>query len=47
MQSALAIIAHALRMLIFETGTTLRVISPALILVIGSSLLALYLTPEA
>ncbi|NNE51113.1 MAG: hypothetical protein HKN30_01770, partial [Sulfitobacter sp.] len=42
-----AIIAHALRMLIFETGTTLRVISPALILVIGSSLLALYLTPEA
>ena len=47
MQSALAIIAHALRMLIFETGTTLRVISPALILVIGSSLLALYLAPDA
>lgn len=40
MQAAVAIIAHALRMLIFETGTTLRVIMPALVLVIGSSLIA-------
>ena len=40
MQAAVAIIAHALRMLIFETGTTLRVIMPALLIVIASVVLA-------
>ena len=47
MQTALAIIAHALRMLIFETTTTLRVILPALIMVIGSAVVAIVMVPEA
>lgn len=46
MQAAVAIIAHALRMLIFETGTTLRVIRPALVLVIGSSLIAVFVAGD-
>lgn len=46
MQAAVAIIAHALRMLIFETGTTLRVLMPALLIVLGSSLLAALLTGD-
>lgn len=47
MQTALSIIAHALRMLIFETGTTLRVLMPALLMILGSALLAATLAPEA
>lgn len=47
MQASLAIVTHALRMLIFETGTTLRVLLPALALIFGSSLLAVFLAPEA
>lgn len=41
MHTALAILAHALRMLIFETTTTLRVIMPALVLVLGSAVVAI------
>ena len=38
MNTALAILAHALRMLVFEVSTTLRVLMPALLLVLGASL---------
>lgn len=38
MNTALAILAHALRMLVFEPATTLRVLMPALIMVGGCSL---------
>lgn len=47
MQASLAIIAHALRMLIFEVGTTLRVLSPALFLVLGSTLIAMFFAQDA
>lgn len=46
MNTALAILAHALRMLIFETATTLRVIMPALVLVLGCSLGIAIFLPE-
>lgn len=38
MNTALAILAHALRMLVFETGTTLRVLMPAILIVLGCAL---------
>lgn len=47
MQASLAIVAHALRMLIFEVGTTLRVLSPALLLVLGSTLIAVLFAQDA
>jgi hypothetical protein len=46
MHTALAILAHALRMLIFETATTLRIILPALILVLGSALVVAIVAPD-
>jgi uncharacterized membrane protein YeaQ/YmgE (transglycosylase-associated protein family) len=46
MNTALAILAHALRMLIFETTTTVRVIMPALVLVLGCSLAIAVFAPE-
>lgn len=56
MNDAMAILAHALRMLVHEPGTTFRVIMPALLVVIGSAiaaavfgsdaLVALQATPE-
>lgn len=46
MNTALAILAHALRMLIFETTTTLRVILPALIVVMGCSLAIALFAPD-
>ena len=46
MNTALAILAHALRMLIFDTKTTLRVVLPALIVVMGCSLAIAVLAPE-
>lgn len=47
MNTALALLAHALRMLIFEVGTTLRVLSPAILLVLGCSLAIGLLAPDA
>ena len=38
MQDAVTIISHALRMLIFETATTVRVLAPALLLVFGAAI---------
>lgn len=46
MNTALAILAHALRMLIFETTTTVRVIMPALVLVLGCSLAIAVFAPD-
>ncbi|MCX7559335.1 hypothetical protein OS190_07110 [Sulfitobacter sp. F26204] len=46
MNTALAILAHALRMLIFETAATLRVIMPAVVLVIGCSIGVALLSPD-
>ncbi|MFT6674553.1 MAG: hypothetical protein ACJAVM_000736 [Sulfitobacter sp.] len=46
MTTALTLIAHAIRMLVFETGTTLRVVMPALIMVLGSTLAMALVTPE-
>ncbi|MEP5729276.1 MAG: hypothetical protein ABJL67_07855 [Sulfitobacter sp.] len=37
MNTALAILAHALRMLVFDPATTLRVLMPAVLLVLGCS----------
>lgn len=45
MSTALAILAHALRMLVFDTSTTLRVLMPALLLVVGASLAMAMLAP--
>lgn len=47
MSVALAILAHALRMLVFEVGTTLRVLMPALLVVMGCSLALTLLAPGA
>lgn len=45
MNTALAILAHALRMLVFETSATLRVIFPAVLIVLVCSLgIALFAT---
>ncbi|MGC1506635.1 MAG: hypothetical protein WA782_21160 [Sulfitobacter sp.] len=46
MNTALAILAHALRMLIFDVRTTLHVIMPALVLVLGCSLAITILAPD-
>lgn len=46
MNTALAILAHALRMLIFETTTTLRVIMPAVVLVMGCGFGIAVLAPD-
>ncbi|MFK7838053.1 MAG: hypothetical protein AB8B60_17725 [Sulfitobacter sp.] len=46
MNTALAILAHALRMLVFEVSTTLRVLMPALALVMGCSLGIALLAPD-
>lgn len=47
MNTALALLAHALRMLIFEVGTTIRVLTPAILLVLGCSIAIGLLAPEA
>jgi hypothetical protein len=47
MHTALAFLAHALRMLIFETGTTVRVVMPAMIMIMGSAVMAIVLAPDA
>lgn len=47
MHIALAFLAHALRMLIFETGTTLRVVMPAIVMIMGSAIMAIILAPDA
>jgi hypothetical protein len=46
MQKALAIISHAIRMLIFETGTTFRVVLPGFALVVAASIAAYVLAPS-
>ncbi|MGJ8617182.1 MAG: hypothetical protein ACSHWS_10095 [Sulfitobacter sp.] len=46
MNNAMAILAHALRMLIHEPGTTLRVITPALLIVLASVVAAVVLVPD-
>ena len=46
MNTALAILAHAMRMLVFETSTTLKVLAPALTLVLGCSIGIGFLTPD-
>ncbi len=46
MSTALAILAHALRMLIFDTSTTLRVLMPPILLVLGCSLGIAVLAPD-
>lgn len=47
MTTALALIAHAIRMLVFELGTTLKVVMPAILLVLGSTLASMVLVPDA
>lgn len=47
MNNAMALLAHALRMLTHEPGTTFRVIAPALLIVIGSAVAAVVLAPDA
>jgi len=47
MTTALALIAHAIRMLVFETGTTFKVVMPAIVLVLGSTLASAVLVPDA
>jgi hypothetical protein len=47
MTRAMAIFTHALRMLVFDAGTTLRVLLPALALVLGSAIIGAMLAPEA
>ncbi len=47
MSTALAILAHALRMLVFEPSATLRVIFPAVLLVLVSSGAIATLAPDA
>jgi hypothetical protein len=46
MNTALAILAHALRMLMFQTSTTLRVLMPAMLLVLGSSIAITVFAPD-
>lgn len=46
MNTALAILTHALRMLIHAPSTTIRVLMPALVLVIGCSLAIALLAPD-
>ena len=46
MTIGLAIIAHAIRMLIHEPGTTIRVILPGLLMVLGSTIASYFLIPE-
>jgi len=45
--NALAILTHAIRMLLHEPGTTLRVIAPALLGVLASVIAAAILVPDA
>ena len=47
MNDAMAILAHALRMLVHEPGTTFRVITPALLLVLGSAIGAMVFASDA
>lgn len=47
MNNALAILAHALRMLVHEPATTLRVITPALLIVLASVIAAAVFAPDA
>ena len=47
MNNAMAILAHALRMLAHEPRTTLKVILPALLIVIGSAVAAVAFVPDA
>lgn len=47
MHTAIAFLAHALRMLIFETGTTIKVVMPAMIMIMGSAVMAIVLAPDA
>ncbi|MGC1494249.1 MAG: hypothetical protein WA790_00460 [Sulfitobacter sp.] len=47
MNDAMAILAHALRMLVHEPGTTFRVITPALLLVLGSAIAAVVFASDA
>ena len=46
MNTALAILAHALRMLMFQTSTTLRVLMPAMLLVLGCSIAITVFAPD-
>ena len=46
MATALALISHAIRMLVFETGTTFKVVMPAILLVLGSTLVSVILLPD-
>ena len=46
MNTALAILAHALRMLVFEVATTIRVVLPALLLVFGCSIAIAFFAPD-
>lgn len=46
MQRAQAILTHAIRMLTYDSGTTFRVILPALLMVLGSTVAALVLLPD-
>lgn len=47
MKNAMAILAHALRMLTHEPGTTFRVIAPALFTVLINTVAAIIMAPEA
>jgi hypothetical protein len=47
MHTALSILSHALRMLIFESATTVRVVTPALIMVLGSAVISIIVVPDA
>ncbi|KIN64575.1 putative membrane protein [Sulfitobacter noctilucicola] len=47
MNTALAILAHALRMLLFDVPTTIRVLLPAMGIVMGCSLAIAMLSPDA
>ncbi len=47
MQNAMAIIAHALRMLVVDPATTFRVVLPALVMVMGSAIASAALVPDA
>lgn len=46
MNTGLAILSHALRMLIFDTATTLRVLMPALLIVLGATVAIAFFAPE-
>lgn len=46
MNTALAILAHALRMLIFDLATTFRVLLPAMLVVVGCAVASATLAPD-